>query len=843
MRRFSISILFLLFLVCAASSVAQEAIPNPANPRFPVIQASLDDGFYTLAEQQARGILLSEPGQEDANDAILLLAHALWGQKRYSEILALLLDADSGAGVAYWRARACFELRQYDEGLNALATGGSLPSDSIYRPASLRLKGRMEQLSGKLAEAEKTYKQYAASYSGLVDAVDNQLDLADVYIAQERLPDAEAVYETLAAGEDKRGSQLGRLKLAHLLYTTGSGEDVAKARTLLAALSSDGEVRTAYRIDAFIDLAALEEKVGRLKESVSAMRSGIALSPDARQRVTLKLSLVKMLLRSNDVDGALKLLEECRTEAPDGRVAAELQLEKAGALMRAERYQEADDAYQVYLDVADDPDGLAQAYFGKGLALWGLERYSESAMLFDKAQDALYSPEEKANALFKAGDAYYQAGMLDEAEKRYRTFIVDYPGNRSMANVLYQLGLVLAKIGRRAEALTTFEIIESSHPDSPFAEKAALRAADVMLASGQWEEALGKYTAISQTYTNSTEAELSLHQRGLVLYKLGKHVDALKIFDAVLADYPDSSLAPQAFYMRGFCLYQLGQVDEAIQTCRSFIDQYPDSMWTSDVVFWLAEHYYNQGNYEQAQDLFMRIADRFKDHRLAPRALYWAGRAASAESDYVTAIERYSKVAKDYPDTDILPQVRFAQGDALSEIGEFAKAILAFEEIIKKYPESELVNAAWGRKGNCQFSLAVDAPSRYEEAISSYQAILDRPTASPVLKMEAENAIGRCLEKLGRYDKAFSRYMNVVYSFRNVERTPYSVVWFTRSAIAAAALKENVQAWKDAVQVYERVIEADVPAKDEALKRIEKIKNANWLLFQQAGETGNTDSP
>ena len=27
-----------------------------------------------------------------------------------------------------------------------------------------------------------------------------------------------------------------------------------------------------------------------------------------------------------------------------------------------------------------------------------------------------------------------------------------------------------------------------------------------------------------------------------------------------------------------------------------------------------------------------------------------------------------------------------------------------------------------------------------------------------------------------------------------------------------------------------------VPAKDEALKRIEKIKNANWLLFQQAGE-------
>ena len=118
----------------------------------------------------------------------------------------------------------------------------------------------------------------------------------------------------------------------------------------------------------------------------------------------------------------------------------------------------------------------------------------------------------------------------------------------------------------------------------------------------------------------------------------------------------------------------------------------------------------------------------------------------------------------------------------------------------------------------------------------SYQAILDRPSASPELKLQAEYKIGRCLEKSGQFEKAFSRYMNVVYTFKSLERTPGSVMWFTRSAFGAAALKENEQAWRDAVKVYERVVEADLAAGDDALKRIEKIKSDNWLLFQRDEE-------
>jgi TolA-binding protein len=805
---------------------------------FPNVRASLDDGFFVLAEQQARGILVAEPTDAEQVEATVLLCQALWGQKRYSEILSVLQGKAAEPGYFYWGARAHFALRNYEQALTVLNLAGESMAQSRYRPFALRLKGRAEQRSGQLNEAEASYKQFATDFPNNREITQNQFDLAEVYTLLGRIPDAISVYEALAKGKNANAASRAELKLAHLLYTQDTMMDLDRSRSLLSGLATNDQARLVYRIDAYVDLAALEQQAGDMKAAEVAMRSGISISPDARQRVPLKLALARQLLNEGKSTEALKLLEECRTEAPTQEIAAELQLEKSKALYLSKRYSEANEGYQVYLDVANSEEGMAEAYFGKGLSLWSLGRYAEAATFFDKAVKVLNDSERRSDALFKAGDSYFKADKPEEAEKRYRAFITEYPSSPNMPNALYQLGLSLMKIGRRSEALTTFGILESNYSSSPFAEKAALRSADVILANQEWDMALNKYRQIGQMYTNSVTASLSLHQQGLVLYQLGRYEEAQAAFEGVIAQYPETEYAPQASYMRGFCLYLQGQIEEAVKTCETFIAEYPDSKWTPEVIFWLAEQFYNQGRYADAETLFIRISTEFPGHLLTPRALYWAGRAAGAQSDYVKAIERYSEVAKNYPESDILPQTRFAQGDALTELGEFARAILAFDEIIRNYPDNYLVNAAWGRKGDCQFSLAVDNPSRYAEAMSSYQAILDRPSAPVALKLHVENKIAVCLEKTNVSDTAFNRYMNVVYTFINekVERSPYSVTWFTRSAFAAAAIKERKRAWVDAVQVYERVVEANVPAKDEALKRIKKIKDDNWLLFQESEE-------
>ncbi len=842
MHRLLLSILIFSGLFSAAQSSGQDAVPKPLSSRFPNIRASLDDGFYVLAEQQAYGELLRQLKPEEEAEANLLLAHALWGQKRYSEMLKSLADQSGNPGFVYWRARAHFELRQYEQALLVLEKGGEAFETSRYAPAGLRLQGAMLTALDRLEPAAAAFEQFAEAYPNHRDAVENQFDLAAVYALQQRVSDAAALYEALMQGDRANAAQRAQLQLGRLLFEQGTPEQAETARALLRSLAADESARRLYRIDASVALASLEQQAGNPEAAETAMRSGIRLSPDARQRVPLKLALARMMLGRGDTEAALKLLEECRTEAPNQDIAAELQLEKAKALFQAGRFAEADGAYQVYLDVAADEGGLAEAYFGKGLALWELGRFAEAAGIFDKAYKALQDDARRADALFKAGDAYFRAEKLEEAEKRYRSFVTDFSAHPNMPNALYQLGLALMKIGRREEALSTFGLLESGHAGSPFAEKAALRSADVLLANRQWEQALHKYELIIETYTNAEAQAASKFMQGLVLNEyLKRYAEAQQAFETVIEQYPESEYVQQALFMRGFSLAWQGQYAEAITTCQDFVEKYPGSEWAPKVLFWLGEQFYNQGRYTDAEPLFLRIAAEYAANALAPRALYWAGRAASQQSNYVEAFERYSEVAKTYPESAIMPEVRFAQGDVLTELGQFAKAILAFEEVIKNYPESYLVNAAWGRKGDCQFSLAVENPARYAEAMNSYQAILDRPSAPVGLKMHVENKIAVCLEKTNVSDKAFSRYMNVVYTFinENVERSPYTVTWFTRSAFGAAAIKEKQRAWKEAVQVYERVVEANVPAQDEALKRIEKIKAENWLLFQSPEETGH----
>lgn len=75
-------------------------------------------------------------------------------------------------------------------------------------------------------------------------------------------------------------------------------------------------------------------------------------------------------------------------------------------------------------------------------------------------------------------------------------------------------------------------------------------------------------------------------------------------------------------------------------------------------------------------------------------------------------------------------------------------------------------------------------------------------------------------------DKAFSHYMETVYlaGSHSEALSPEAVLWFTRAALDAAAHQEKQTLWKEAVHIYERIIEANVPARNEAVKRIEKIK-------------------
>ena len=262
-----------------------------------------------------------------------------------------------------------------------------------------------------------------------------------------------------------------------------------------------------------------------------------------------------------------------------------------------------------------------------------------------------------------------------------------------------------------------------------------------------------------------------------------------------------------------------------MQLSQEFVSNRPDSPLAPAVYFWLGEYYFNAQQYSEAENRWIALVEQYPGDALADKAMYWAGQSAYRQKEYLRAIEHFNRLTKQYPESPLLPDTRFAQGDASTQLGHFDVAILAFEEIIKHYPDTELANEARGRIGDCQFMLGGEERDRYKEALYAFRAVLEHPDSSAELKMQAEYKMGRCQEKLGNRDAAFERYMSVVYSYflEREKGAPVRWLWFTRAAFNAASIKENENAWNEAIGIYDRVIDAGVPAALDARKRRDKL--------------------
>ncbi|MEM7393552.1 MAG: tetratricopeptide repeat protein, partial [Verrucomicrobiota bacterium] len=201
---------------------------------------------------------------------------------------------------------------------------------------------------------------------------------------------------------------------------------------------------------------------------------------------------------------------------------------------------------------------------------------------------------------------------------------------------------------------------------------------------------------------------------------------------------------------------------------------------------------------------------------------------------FLKAKEYYEKLIEVFPNSSKAVEARFLQGDALSALGQFALAIITFEEIVKNYPGNYHVDLAWGRKGDCQYTLGASDPKRYREAIVSYQEVLNSATASVESKLQVEYKIGQSYFKLKNLDKAFEHYMNVVYQYLEQRKRGREIGagWFSRAGFAAAEIMEGRKRWREAVNIYRRVIKADVtPASAEAEKRVTRIRFEKWMFF------------
>jgi len=801
-------------------------------------RAALQDGLFDVAEKELQAYMRYASDKAEKARGTYLLARTKFWQGRFNEAAALLRKRAGWAkgtplesDYLMLSLLVRYEQGKYDETVK-LAQEFRLrfPMDETAAEAA-RIEAKSYLKEKQYDEAIKVLSTFAEDYPASVAVPDSLLDWAGALLTINQQEAARDVLKKLVASyPGSKAATVGRLWLGKL-YT--DREEWGKAQETLTVLAQQKNVRIDRRASAWFALARVYEAQTNLAEAVQALEELTQVAPDPVLRSEGDVLRGQLLVRMGKVDDGIVLVHQAVRAFPSEQQAGAAQLALAQTLLDLDLFAKADEEYQYYLDAFSDREGRARALLGKAWSLWGLEHYAESASLFDKAYTLFTDPDRKAEARFKAGDSYFAARQYQLASDRYRRVVSEFPKNPLALQARFQIAECLARLDDHEGAEKEFRALSAAATNTPLAAESLLRVAQLKEDEGRWEEAVEIYDEVAEACGSGVICARALHGGGLIRYRLGLFQEALSSFEQIINEYPKSEFAEQSLYMRGWCLYLLGHADEALALCREFIQRYPDSPWAADVLFWLGEYYFNHGEFDRAEAQFLALTEKYPEGALADDALFWAGRAASEQKEYLRAIDYFSKLSKSYPDSPKVAEARFAQGDALSALGKFPTAILAFEDILANYPDSYLVNLAWGRKGDCQFTLSKDNPSLYQDALASYYTVLESPGADRDLKWQAEYKMGRCREKMGQPTEAFDHYMNVVYGYlSDAEKgTPGDPLWFTRAAFNAAAIKEAEEKWREAVNIYKRVADVNVPAAPDARARIQKIRTEHWALF------------
>lgn len=609
-----------------------------------------------------------------------------------------------------------------------------------------------------------------------------------------------------------------RLDLASAYFEVGRAEDAAE---VVRPVLENFAVPRPLRASAWLLRARAEAAAGRTSSAEMAFEQARQFAEGSGAETDILFEMATHRLKSDQLESARDLIRQGLGRHPRHRRGLELQLELAKRWQAAAQPAAALEAYQAYLDHSDDPAGQAEAQAGKGRSLLALSRPLEAAAAFERAAAGLREPAARMEAELNRAEALARANRWTEAYAVCEGFTRAHPQHPATERAALLAAECLIRLDRDDEALRSLEALVTGSQ----APAAHLRRARVYERRGDWTEAARAYAKVLEQDPETPEARWARLGLALLHYRRADGEAAIRVLRPLLHSWVDDEVSGRATVLLVWCYYLVGDDSAAIATARELLERSPRSPVAVDLRLWLADLEWNRSRFEKAEQEYIQAAEAAAGAAPADVALYRAGRAAAAAGNLTRALRHFQRLAEEYPSSPIVPEARFAQGDVLTEIGRFDAAVLSFDEVIRAVPDSSLAMLAWGRKGDCHFTLGAQMPPRYEQALSAYLVVADREREAVDIRLQALYKAGRCDEMLGRPAAAIDRYLTVVY--RHLEERaagrPGAPLWFARAAFAAAGLQERANQWQDAVQIYRRVVEDGGPAASDAAAQVRRL--------------------
>jgi len=548
------------------------------------------------------------------------------------------------------------------------------------------------------------------------------------------------------------------------LLTLGSLEEGADSATAALATYANimaGNSSSRPAQEAAYRRITLLQKLGLPDSALSEATAYISSYPSGEHAPSVLLSAANILLTKGDPARAAELYQQLANDFWYTAAAGTARRNLPDAHAASGNYTAAISLYTALLqERSDDPltneevDPSLLLALGKSFHLSGksAEAKKELFELLNHEQSGPLAGE----ACMTLGLIYRDEGSLDNAATYFRQAEAAAPGigaTRDIAQLLFDRG-------DYADAIRQYTMLAQASTTVADRQYCEARIIIARLRANGPGTVDRDVAAFGKKY-KETDEDLSTFEleRGNYYFAQEDYGKALKSFQAVTGKYEETAAAPVAHYWIGKTLEATEKPQEAIGQLDRLIREHPQAEIIPRAYFALGNIYYNAEKWDEAIRHYKQVMDNPKtDAALQPLAMSNLIETYDAASAYDAALSLTRKYLELYPNSDDAFDKKIKIGILYNRLGYFDQAVLHLQSLLDE--------AGSDLEGEIRYYIA-DAnynKGDFQQAILDFLKVPYLVTKKGKIDWTANSLYmaGQSYEKMGRYDQSLTMYQQIV---------------------------------------------------------------------------------
>lgn len=870
LRLLTVGLAFFAISTPAASTRTSNIAPDEQRD-FNAAAKAFEDQLqnFGLAERHFASFLDNWPESKLRHAAIVYLSRCHYQRDTFAQAIRLLEANLQTAGAwgdqfRYWIGECHFAAGRFDQAALAYANLLILHKDSPLRfraayneALSRRREGHFSDTISLLTNPAGAFRQSAELFPKDPLNWSGQLLLAEARVETNNPEGTKDALNSLKSWELNQEQKWQRqYLLCRLNLLSGDPESALTSTTNLVKLADATGLSTA-RARTFHLQSGILEQLDRVDDAVNVLTNNLTQSTPSDLRREALLKVVDLNIGRGQLTNAISTLDNFqRVHTNDAalplalRTVGELRLRQYHLLPATNRSSSFATNLLTHavdsLSLAQQKSGsrIGRSKYYRGWCHWHLKNWQAAAKDFESATENLPLSERHAIAMFKLGECHLQADAPTNAVNTLDR-LVDYYRHSGrlreglLDHALYKLMRAAVRIGDITRAEESVQHILSWYPESYFSDRSLLFFGQAINSLGDPQEARLAFEDLLERFPNSKLAP----QVQIAIARTHEHERNWSSAAFQLLNwarrFPTNSLLPDVEYERAWLTYQSGAPDQAFQLYTNFITKFPQHTNAPLAEKWVADYFFNVGNYVRAQERYQLLYENpnWQNTRIQYESRLAAGRAALAGGLINEATNTFIRLAQDTScPIDLKPEVLFALGDSLGRNQMHGQAINAYSRITRDHSNHRLAPYAFGKIGNSHLQLSrpdqarSDDQARLDLAIAAYESAMKHPLAESSARTLAEFGLGEVKVRKREFPTAINHYTNILYRRNLRENEPADFHVIRESGFALARLLEDQRSYREAIRIYERLINefpSLKPILSPRIQRAEKLRPEN----------------